>query len=72
MDGMTVLPFADALPFGISRRSFFRHGWRRRELHRRAVLEYGILSVNPRLRNRMEQWFEEHQIRRKERLKASN
>jgi hypothetical protein len=72
MDGMTVLPFADALPFGISRRSFFRHGWRRKGLHRRAVLEVGILSVDSRLRNLMEQWFEEHQIQRSERFKISN
>jgi len=72
MDGMTVLPFADALPFGISRRSFFRHGWRRKELHRKAVLDYGILSVDPRLKNRMHRWFEEHQRQRNEQFKISN
>lgn len=71
MDSMTVLPFADALPFGFSRRSFFRHGWRRKGLHRKAVLEYGILSVDPRLRERMHRWFEQHQKQRAERLKVS-
>ena len=70
-DGMTILPFADALPFGISRRSFFRHGWRRNGLHRQAVLEVGILSVNARLRNRLHQWFEQHQRQRAEPLKVA-
>ena len=69
---MPVLPFADALPYGISRRSFFRHGWRRKGLHRQAVLEVGILTVDPRLRNRLENWFEEHQKLRKERPILSN
>lgn len=69
--GMRVLPFADALPYGCSRRTFFRHGWRRKELHRKAVLELGILSVDSRLRNRMHRWFEEHHIQRDERLKVS-
>ena len=60
-NGMRVLPFADALPFGISRRTFFRHGWRRKGLHKKAVLEVGILSVDARLKSRMHRWFEEHQ-----------
>ncbi len=62
--GMPVLPFTNALPFGISRRSFYRHGWRRKDLHRRSVLEVGILSVDSRLRKLMAQWFDEHQQRR--------
>jgi len=70
--GMRVLPFADALPFGISRRTFFRHGWRRTELHRKAVLEVGILSVDGRLKKRMHKWFEQHQQRRVEAGKVSN
>lgn len=70
-DGMSTLPFAEALPFGISRRTFYRHGWRRRVLHRKAVLELGILSVDHRLRSRMEQWFDDHQQERNERLKVS-
>ena len=69
---MPVLPFADALPYGISRRSFFRHGWRRKGLHRQAVLEVGILTVDPRLRNRLANWFEEHQKLRKDRPNLSN
>src|ERR1039458_4418329 len=67
-EGMTTLPFADALPFGISRWTFYRHGWRRYGLHRKAVLELGILTVDPRLRKRMEQWFERHHQERRERL----
>lgn len=69
--GMRVLPFADALPFGFSRRTFFRHDWRRKGLHRKAVLEYGILTIDPRLKNRMHHWFERHQKQRDERLKVS-
>jgi len=70
--GRRVLPFADALPFGISRRTFFRQGWRRRELHRKAVQELGILSVDARLRSRMEQWFERHEQERSDHRKDSN
>lgn len=62
--GMRILPFPDALPFGISRRTFYRHGWRRSELHRRAVLEVGILRVDPRLRKQMHGWFEQHHRQR--------
>lgn len=60
--GMRTLPFGDALPFGCSRRTFYRRGWRRKGLHRKAVLEYGILSVDPRLRDLMERWFVEHEV----------
>lgn len=69
--GMCLLPFADALPYGCSRRTFFRRAWRRKGLHRKAVLELGILSIDPRLKNRMHHWFEKHQIQRVERLKVS-
>jgi hypothetical protein len=57
--GMRILPFANALPFGCSRRTFYRKGWKRKELHRTAV-GVGILSVDPRLRKLIAEWFERH------------
>jgi hypothetical protein len=62
--GMRVLPFADALPFGCSLRSFYRKGWRREGLHYKAVSEYKILSINFRLRDLLRQWFESHHANR--------
>ena len=64
--GMTILPFADALPFGISRRTFFRRGWRRSGLHRKAVLEFGIVTIDGRLKKLMHRWFETQQQQRSE------
>jgi hypothetical protein len=57
--GMRILPLADALPFGCSRRTFYRRGWKRDELHWQAV-HMGILSVDQRLRVRVNDWFEQH------------
>ena len=64
MKGMRILPFADALPFGCSVRSFYRRGWQRKNLHRKAVLEYKILAVDFRLRVLMRKWFESHNAKR--------
>lgn len=64
--GMRILPFADALPFGCSRRTFYRRGWRRKELHRIAVQEYGIVGVDSRLGARLRGWFESHKAARGE------
>jgi hypothetical protein len=61
--GMRILPFADALPFGCSRRTFYRRGWKRRKLHWMAV-EAGLLGVDPRLRVRLNNWFESHRAMR--------
>src|ERR1039458_4992156 len=58
--GMRILPYADALPFGCSRRTFYRRGWKREKLHWQAV-HMGILSVDQRLWVRINHWFESHQ-----------
>jgi hypothetical protein len=58
--GMRILPFADALPFGCSRRTFYRRGWKRDELHWKAV-HMGLLSVEQLLRVRLHHWIESHQ-----------
>ena len=57
--GMRILPFADALPFGCSRRTFYRLGFKRDELHWKAV-HMGLLGVDQKLRVRMNDWFEQH------------
>jgi hypothetical protein len=57
--GMRILPFPDALPFGCSRRTFYRHGWKRDELHWKAV-HMGLLGVDQKLRGRMKDWFAQH------------
>ena len=57
--GMRILPFPDALPFGCSRRTFYRRGFKRDELHWKAV-HMGLLSVDQRLRVRIKDWFEQH------------
>jgi hypothetical protein len=54
-----ILPFADALPYGCSRRTFYRRGWKRKELHWQAV-HMGILSVDQRLWVRINHWYESH------------
>jgi hypothetical protein len=54
-----ILPFADALPFGCSRRTFYRKGWKREKLHWQAV-HIGILSVDQRLWVRINHWYESH------------
>jgi hypothetical protein len=43
-----ILPFPNALPFGCSRRTFYRRGWKRKELHWKAV-HMGLLSVDQQL-----------------------
>jgi hypothetical protein len=57
--GMRILPLADALPFGCSRRTFYRKGWKRDELHWKAV-HMGLLGVDQKLRGRMKDWFAQH------------
>ena len=59
--GQRMLPSNDALPFACSRRTCFRRGWSRKDsrLHRQAI-EAGICHVDPRLRELMVRWFEEH------------
>ena len=55
---MRYMPFHDALPFGCSKATFFRRGWRRKELWRIASCTMGITGVAPRLRALMVRWFE--------------
>lgn len=58
-EGQRIPPFADALPFCISPRTYRRRRYGRRDLHRTAVLEYKILSLAKPLRNAMESWIQE-------------
>src|SRR5450759_5562793 len=51
------MPFPAALPFGCSKASFFRRGWRRRDLHKAGWLELGI-RMTPKLRGLLVEWFE--------------
>jgi hypothetical protein len=59
--GKRILPFADALPFGCSKRTYYRLQWKRRKLHWKAVLELKILSLDVRLLDLMRRWFDEHE-----------
>ena len=65
--GMRILPFADALPFGCSRRTFYRWGWKREQLHWMAV-HAGLLGVDQKLRVRIRHWFESHEAMRTQRV----
>lgn len=58
--GRRYLPHADALPFGISRRTFHRLRYKRRDLHRTAVCEMRIVRPDRRLRELLDKWLEEH------------
>ena len=49
------MPFPDALPFGISKATFFRRGWHRRDLHKAGWLDLGIRIV-PKCRDLMVDW----------------
>jgi len=51
------MPFPNALPFACSKSTFFRRGWRRRDMHKAGWLELGI-HVTPRLRELLVEWFE--------------
>lgn len=52
-------PFAGALPWLCSKRTFHRRKWTRRDLHRRAVLEVGLTGVDGRLKKLMVRWYEQ-------------
>jgi hypothetical protein len=51
------MPFPDALPFGVSKSTFFRRRWRRKDLHRAGWLDLGI-RITPKLRELLVEWFE--------------
>lgn len=57
--GQPIPPFADALPFAVAPRTFRRRGYNRRDLHKQAVMECGILSLAKPLRTAMEAWVQE-------------
>jgi hypothetical protein len=63
--GQTYMPYPDALPFGISKATFFRRGWRRRDLHKSGWLELGI-RITPQLRELMVEWFQKRTSERNE------
>ncbi len=59
------MPFPGALPFGCTRWTAHRRGWKRRDLHRRCISEVGITHVDRQLRNLMVRWFEEERQKRR-------
>lgn len=63
-EGERILPFADALPYGCSIRTFRRRGWRRNELHKEAVTLLGITHVAEPLRQMLRRWNEEARMKR--------
>jgi hypothetical protein len=50
------MPFKDAVPYAISRATFFRRGWNKLDLHRMGWLDFGI-RIPTRLRELMEEWL---------------
>lgn len=57
-EGLPILPFSDALPFGCSIRQFRRNGWHRPELFRLA-LQLGITGVATPLKQVVARWYTE-------------
>jgi hypothetical protein len=57
--GRRLPPFAGALPFCMSTRTFRRRDIVRTTLHRQAVCEHGITGVAFGLRDLMRRWYEE-------------
>ena len=54
---MRWAPFAGDLPFGCSRRTALRRGWKRRNLHRQCVLDLGLTHIDRRIGSLCEEWF---------------
>jgi len=52
------MPFPSALPYGCSRWTEHRRGWKRRDLHRRCISEVGITHIDKTLRQLMVRWFD--------------
>jgi len=61
--GQRYMPFPDALPFACSKSTFFRRGWRRRDLHKSGWLELGI-RITPRLRELLVKWHQRRMVER--------
>ena len=61
--GRRYMPFWDALPFGCSKATFFRRGWRRKELHRIGWVDLDI-NIVPKLRKLMVEWFQRKKAER--------
>ena len=57
-EGLPILPFPEALPFGCSIRQFRRNGWHRPELFRQA-LQMGITGVATPLKQVVARWYAE-------------
>ena len=57
-EGQRIPPFANSLPYAISPRTYRRRKYGRSELHKKAVLEFKILSLAPPLRLAMTAWFQ--------------
>ena len=64
-------PAAGELPFSCSRATAYRHGIRRRELHRSTVIDRGITGVSDSLRARMREWIERYHVERVELKRAA-
>ena len=59
------MPFPDALPFGGSKATFFRRGWRRRGMHMAGWVDLGI-RITPRLRQLLVEWLDRRLAERRE------
>lgn len=57
-EGLPILPFSEALPFGCSIRQFRRNGWHRPELFKQA-LQMGITGVATPLKQVVARWYTE-------------
>lgn len=57
--GMQLPPFANAIPFAVSPRTFRRREIDRSDLHRVAVCEAGLANLSPGLRELLRRWFAE-------------
>jgi len=57
------MPFPNALPFACSKSTFFRRGWRRRDLHQAGWLQLGI-RVTPKLRELLVEWYQRRMVER--------
>ncbi|MFC1462147.1 hypothetical protein ACFLQU_00945 [Verrucomicrobiota bacterium] len=47
----------NCLPFGMGRASFFRKGWKRRDIDRRGILELGVTHIPPEMRGIIVRWY---------------
>ena len=64
------MPFPEALPFGVSKATFFRRGWRRRDLNKVGWLDLGI-RIAPKFRQLLVDWYDRKNRERQPRPSGS-